>query len=197
MIDRSWRHHAKRAGLPVVKNRHQDLTHFPVEKARLKVAMPLLYFTCFAVIAYGWVLEFHTNLAGPIIIMFFIGFGIMASFQIMQILLVDLNPGNAAASTAAVNLFRCLLGAGSTAATVPMINRMSIGWTYTFAGILWLSLSPMLWLMTKYGPRWRKAKKEIEIAKQVGATEKVEADQIAIANRQHSGPGEEEKGIEK
>ena len=135
------------------------------------MAIPFLYLTCLAVIAYGWVLDYRTNLAGPFVVLFFIGYGIQASFQIMQILLVDLNPGNAAASTAAVNLFRCLLGAGSTAVVVPMIDRVKVGWTYTFAGLLWISLSPMLWLMTKYGPRWRKAKKEADVRRQTEAAE--------------------------
>ena len=165
LIDRSWHRHASRAGFPVVKNRYQDLTEFPVEKARLGVAVPLLLLSCFAMIAYGWVLDFQTSLAGPLVVLFFIGYGIMAGFQIMQILMVDLNPGDPAASTAANNLFRCLLGAGSTAVVVPMIDKMTVGWTYTFAALLWLSFSPTLWLLTKYGPRWRKAKKDKEMAR--------------------------------
>lgn len=136
----------------MTKNRHQDLTDFPIERARLEVALPLLYIGNIGSIAYGWTLDFRTNLAGPLILLFVFGYGSMAAFQVMQILIVDINPGNAPSSTAANNLFRCLLGAGSTAVVVPMIDRMGVGWTYTFASLVWIALSPSLWLLMKYGP---------------------------------------------
>ena len=161
-IDWNYRRHAKRNGFPLTKNRHQDLTEFPIEKARLEVALPLLYFANIGSIAYGWTLDYRTNLAGPLILLFVFGYGSMAAFQVMQILIVDINPGNAASSTAANNLFRCLLGAGSTAVVVPMIERMGVGWAYTFASLVWMALSPTLWLLLKYGPRWRREKKEKE-----------------------------------
>lgn len=159
-IDWNYRRHAKKNGFPLTKNRHQDLTDFPIEKARLEVALPLLYLGNIGSIAYGWTLAYETNLAGPLILLFVFGYGSMAAFQVMQILMVDINPGNAASATAANNLFRCLLGAGSTAVVVPMIDRMGVGWAYTFASLVWIALSPSLWLLMRYGPGWRKEKKE-------------------------------------
>lgn len=172
MIDLNYRRHARRNGFPLTKNRHQDLTNFPVEKARLEVALPLLYFSVLGLIGYGWVLDFETNLAGPFILLFVFGYGSMAAFQVMQILMVDLNPGQAASATAANNLFRCLLGAGSTSVVVPMIERMGVGWAYTFASLLWIAFSPCLWALMKYGPKWRKAKKEKEDSKARAEAEK-------------------------
>ena len=173
-IDWNYRRHAKRNGVPLTKNRHQALTVFPIEKARLEVALPLLYFGNIGSIAYGWTLEYRTNLAGPLILLFVFGYGSMAAFQVMQILIVDINPGNAASSTAANNLFRCLLGAGSTAVVVPMIERMGVGWAYTFASLVWITLSPTLWLLLKYGPGWRKEKKEKENREEKANAEKAE-----------------------
>ena len=175
-IDWNYRRHAKRNGFPLTKNRHQDLTNFPIERARLEIALPLLYIGNIGSIAYGWTLDYKTNLAGPFIMLFIFGWGSMAAFQVMQILMVDINPGNAAASTAANNLFRCLLGAGSTAVVVPMIDRMGIGWTYTFASLVWIALSPCLWLLMKYGPRWRKEKKEQADRKEKAEAEKGEVE---------------------
>ena len=171
-IDWNYRRHARRNGFPLTKNRHQDLTDFPIEKARLEVALPLLYLGNIGSIAYGWTLEYETSLAGPLILLFVFGYGSMAAFQVMQILIVDINPGNAASSTAANNLFRCLLGAGSTAFVVPMIERMGVGWAYTFASLVWIALSPTLWLLLKYGPGWRKEKKEKEEKEQQADAEK-------------------------
>ena len=94
----------------------------------------------------------------------------------MQILMVDINPENAAAATAANNLFRCLLGAGSTAVVVPMIDRMGVGWTYTFASLVWIAFSPLLWALMKYGPKWRKEKKAKIDAEEKEAKHKAEAE---------------------
>ena len=178
MIDRSYRRYAKRHGFPLTKNRYQDLTEFPIEKARLEIALPLLYFSVAGVIAYGWTLDFQTNLSGPLILLFVFGYGSMAAFQVLQILMVDIYPGNAAAATAASNLFRCLLGAGSTSVVVPMINRMGVGWTYTFAGLVWIAFSPFLWALMKYGPIWRKEKK-------IKAEEKERAKAAKNADAEH------------
>lgn len=171
-VDWNYRRYAKKLDLPLTKNRHQDLTNFPIEKARLEVALPLLFIGNVGSIAYGWTLEYQTNLAGPLILLFVFGYGTLAGFQVMQILMVDLNPGNAASATAANNLFRCLLGAGSTAVVVPMIDKMGVGWAYTFASLVWIALSPSLWLLMKYGPGWRKDKKEREEVKVKAKAEK-------------------------
>ena len=173
-IDWNYRRYAKKHGLPLTKNRHQDLTKFPIEKARLEVALPLLYLGNVGSIAYGWTL----NLAGRLILLFVFGYGSMAAFQVMQILMVDINPGNAASATAANNLFRCLLGAGSTAVVVPMIDKMGVGWAYTFASLVWIALSPSLWLLMRYGPGWRKDKKDKENAKE--KTKKTKAEKAGI-----------------
>ena len=78
----------------------------------------------------------------------------MAAFQIMQTFIVDLCPGKPAAATAANNLFRCLLGAGATAVVNPMIEAMNVGWTYAFAALVWIGLSPLLLILIKLGRRW-------------------------------------------
>ena len=165
-IDWNYRRYAKKNGFPLTKNRYQDLTGFPLEKARLEVALPLLYLGNIGSIAYGWTLDYKTHISGPLILLFVFGYGSMAGFQVMQVLMTDINPGKAASSTAANNLFRCLLGAGSTAAVVPMIDKMGVGWAYTFASLVWIALSPTLWLLMKYGPIWRKEKKEEEDRKE-------------------------------
>ena len=88
MVDWNYRKHAKRNGFPLTKNRYQDLTNFPIERARLEIALPLLYLSVLGMIGYGWVLDFRTNLAGPLIFLFIFGYGNMAAFQVLQILMV-------------------------------------------------------------------------------------------------------------
>lgn len=49
----------------------------------------------------------------------------------MNVLIIDLNYSTAATAVAANDLVRCLLGAGSTALVLPMLNALGRGWTYT------------------------------------------------------------------
>src|ERR1700759_4787890 len=78
----------------------------------------------------------------------------------MNILLVDMYPGKPASATAANNLLRCWLGAGSTALVVPLINAVGIGWAATIAAGIWVGYTPVLLLIMKKGPRWRREARE-------------------------------------
>ncbi|KAI9852926.1 MAG: hypothetical protein M1838_003720 [Thelocarpon superellum] len=144
LIDWNYRRHARRLGFPVVKNRQDDLTHFPLELARLQVALPLLYLGSAAIIANGWTLHLGVSLAGPCVFLFVIGFCLVAAFNCMNILMVDLYPGRAATATAANNLVRCLLGAVGTAVVIPVIDAIGTGWAYTLAALLWVAFSPLM-----------------------------------------------------
>lgn len=162
-VDWNHRRHAQRLGFPAVKNRQQDLRNFPIEKVRLQVALPLLHLGAAAMIACGWVIDFETSLAGrPLILVFVIGYAIVAAYQVMAILMVDVYPGRRATATAADNLVRCPLGAGATAVVIPMLDATGRGWTYTFASLVWVLFRPCLWALMKYGPDWRKEKTEKE-----------------------------------
>ena len=92
--------------------------------------------------------------------LFLMGYTLIASTQTISILIVDINPGLAGTATAAFNLIRCLLGAGATALILPMTNAMGLGWSYTLIGLMYIGLSPMLLAVIRYGPGWRKARRE-------------------------------------
>ncbi|KAH9206515.1 major facilitator superfamily domain-containing protein [Leptodontidium sp. 2 PMI_412] len=156
LVDWNYRRHAKRLDFPLVLNRKLDLTDFPIERARLEVALPLLYFGSALIIVYGWLLTLNVSLAGPLILLFFITWCIFAIYQVTAILVVDIYPDNPATATAANNLIRCLFSAGSTAVCVLMLQGIGRGWTYTLAALLFVALSPMLWVLIKFGPGWRR-----------------------------------------
>lgn len=158
LIDWAYAREAKKLGLAVVKSKQQDLTNFPIERARLLVAMPMLVVSSLFTVAYGWVLYYQTNVAGPLILLFFLGYTLIASTQSISILIVDINPGLAGTATAAFNLIRCLLGAGSTALILPMTNAMGVGWAFTLIGLIYIVLSPMLLAVIRWGPGWRRAR---------------------------------------
>jgi hypothetical protein len=156
MIDANFQRHAKRLGVTVEKNRRTDLTGFPIERARLEVAVPTIILTTACTIGIGWMLQAQVHEAGPLIMLFFVGFCASASLNCIAALLLDIYPGKAGTVAASNNLLRCLLGAGATAATVPMINGVGVGWALTIFGALNAVFMPLLWYIMREGPGWRK-----------------------------------------
>lgn len=162
LVDWSYRREAAKIGMVVTKSKMQDLTNFPIEKARLQVALPVLGLAAASTVAYGWIMHFRTNVAGPCIMLFVMGFALIASTQVISILIVDINPSKVGTATAAFNLIRCLLGAAATALILPMTDTMGLGWSYTFIGLIYVVFSPMLFAVIKWGPGWRKTRWERE-----------------------------------
>lgn len=160
IIDSRYKFHANKHGLPLEFNRRVDLSNFPIERARLEVAIPPLILGTACNIGFGWMIQYRVNLSGPLIFLFIIGFCTSSALNTVSVLLVDLYPGKAGTATAANNLVRCWLGAGATSSVVPLINKAGIGWTTTFFGLLVVLFSPIIWYIMKNGPRWRRATKE-------------------------------------
>ncbi|KKK11865.1 putative MFS transporter [Aspergillus ochraceoroseus] len=155
LLDRNYRRLAKPLGFSLLETRSRNLKGFPIEKARLQIALPLLTIASFTVIAFGWCLNFAVHLAAPTTILFFMGLTLTGAFNTVGTLLVDLYPTNAAVATASNNFVRCLLGAGATALIDPMLSAMGRGWCFTFIALVMLSTAPLLVLVIKFGPRWR------------------------------------------
>jgi MFS family permease len=155
LVDWNYRRHAKRAGMPVVRSKAQDLSNFNIEKARLEIALPSYYLSTVCMIAYGWVMGRRVHLAAPVILLFVSGWSLNATSQVLNALMVDIWPGQSAAATAANNLMRCELGAAASAAINPMQEAMGWGWAYTTLAFISIAASPILWLMACYGIKWR------------------------------------------
>ena len=164
-LDWNFRRHAERAGIELSKQRQQDLTNFPIEVARLQVVLPLVFLSALSIIGYGWVMVAHTSLAGPVILLFIATFSISGAFQGLSTLIVDLNRSSPGTATAAMNLARCWMGAGAVAAVVPLQNRVGLGWTAVVIAGCFVLLSPIVLVVMKHGPRWRKEKAVKEEAK--------------------------------
>ncbi|OJJ06008.1 hypothetical protein ASPVEDRAFT_87330 [Aspergillus versicolor CBS 583.65] len=156
MLDFNYRRLAKLLNVPLHETRARNLARFPIEKARLQVALPLLTLGAFTVIAFGWCLDFGVHLAAPTTILFFMGLTLTGAFNTVSTLLVDFYPMNAAAATASNNFVRCLLGAGATALIDPMLDAMGRGWCFTFIALVMLLMLPLLLVVIRLGPGWRK-----------------------------------------
>lgn len=94
-INWNYRRHAKRLGVVLVKGRQEDLTNFPIERARIEVGMPLLLLAVCVVFAWGWALEAETSIAVPAVLLFFMGLGMVGFTNTSSVLIVDMYPGKA------------------------------------------------------------------------------------------------------
>ncbi|KEF51654.1 uncharacterized protein A1O9_12289 [Exophiala aquamarina CBS 119918] len=154
-LDRNFARWCKHLGVKIKKGRDQDLRDFPIEKVRLQIAIPAAYCTSILVCIFGWILHVDGPLPALLVILFFTSFSMSVAFNVTTTLLVDFYPKSPATASAANNLVRCLLGAGATAAVIPMIDAMGRGWTFTFLTLFLIATSPMLWVIYFRGMGWR------------------------------------------
>lgn len=175
MVDWNYRRHAHKHGITIVRGVRQDLSDFPIEQARIEIALPLLLLNGLFVIGYGWTLDHQVSVAGPIMFLFFLGFSSIASYQALNVLMTDIWPGKAASATAANNLIRCELGAAASAAIDPMSQAMGRGWAYTTLALIYMCFAPTLIILTRRGIEMRKARKAREDKKMARKREKKEA----------------------
>jgi multidrug resistance protein len=168
VLDFNYRRLAKQLNFPLTKNRETDLRNFPIEKARLQLAFPLLALGSISVLVFGWFLNYGIHLAAPTCILFLMGLTLTGAFNTISTLLVDLYPTQAAKATAANNIVRCLLGAGATALIDPMISAMGRGWCFTFIALVMMATTPLLLIVIRKGPSWREERRLKEEAKNTG-----------------------------
>ena len=159
LMDRNYKRVAKQAGFTIDLKRGDDMRNFPIEKARIQIIYPLLYIGIATVLCYGWALERNAPLAAPLILHFTIGLTLTGSFNVMSTVMIYLYPLSPSTATSANNLVRCLMGAAGTAVIIQMINGMGRGWCFTFIAAVIFSTSPLLWVVQRWGPKWREERR--------------------------------------
>ena len=87
---------------------------------------------------------------------FLICFFITAAYNVMNVLIVDLNYETPATAMAANNLVRCSLGAGAAATVNPLVQRLGTQWTYLLVSGTLVLVSPLLILVYAKGWDWRR-----------------------------------------
>ena len=129
---------------------------FPLEKARLGSLWILALVECAATLVFGWTLDKGVHISVPIIATFFLGWAACSIQGIITTYTVDVFVSTGATATASLNLARCLVGAGGTAAILPIQQALGSGWAFTlFTGILLCAIG-LFFIHMKYAPRWRK-----------------------------------------
>ncbi|KAK3358326.1 major facilitator superfamily domain-containing protein [Lasiosphaeria ovina] len=129
---------AKSVGVSPDRKRGDDLRRFPIERARLGLVWPS-----------------GTSLAAPLVVLFFAGAGLAGPVSIFTTLLVDLYPYNPGRVSSSWNLARAAFSAVGSAIVQYLIDAIGYGYAYLFFGLLVIAASPSVWIVMKYGPKWR------------------------------------------
>ncbi|KAK7753960.1 hypothetical protein SLS62_004059 [Diatrype stigma] len=158
--DWNFRRHCRLQGLPYDRRVQRGLAGFPIERARLEISAPLLAVSTLVVLSWGWALQYRAPIAVPCVLLFLLGFGALGFGNTLGVLITDINPGNAGAATASNNITRCLLSAVATAVIDPMTQAIGLGWAFVVFGALFAAGSPAVWLVMRYGVKWRREKEE-------------------------------------
>ncbi|KAI2603819.1 MFS general substrate transporter [Hypoxylon fragiforme] len=158
----NYRRHARKLGLEVDSSRQMDLANFPIEKARIEVAIPALVLSMLIIAAWGWALENQVSIAVMCVLVFLLGLGLVSTNSVFSALIADVRPGKTGAASAANNIIKFLLGAGMAAAIDPLLTSVGPGKAYSIIAVLYVLFSPCLYLVSKHGMRWRKELREKE-----------------------------------
>lgn len=104
---------------------------------------------------YGWSVEEKTHWIVPIIGTAFIGVGTMCAFLPIQMYLIDTFGMYAASALATNTVVRSLFGATLPLAGESLYDRLGLGWGNSLLAFIALAMSPVPFLLVKYGERIR------------------------------------------
>ena len=158
MLDRDYRIVARNYGLPVNRKKGDDISKFPIEKARFRSTFYPLGLACCALAAYGWCVQRRVHLAVVLILQLLLGITFQICFTTLSTLLMDLDPEAAATAQAVSNLFGCLLAAGGLAALDPLLSGLGAGITFTLAAALAALCAPIFLMERSRGQKWRQGR---------------------------------------
>lgn len=160
LADRLFKYYARQVGEDVQPNRQcpTQIQRIPLEKARLVLALPFFYFYTLCIIAFGWVMNYNFHLAGPLVLLFFCGNASAGINNTLSMLVADLNVTRPASARAVMSMVNWLASAGASAAIIPLINAIGMGWLGMLLGGMMIFVSPALWALYFWGKGWRDKK---------------------------------------
>ena len=185
--DWNFRRLAKKHNIPFDKRKDMDLRNFPIERCRILPIIPSLIIMCATCVTYGFGLQYGAPVPAALVQQFIMCGFLTSSFNSLSTLMVDWFPTRSATITASANFFRCLFGAASSALIIPIINKMGLGWGFTFVSLLVLIHIPLLYILVRMGPKWREQRRLKE------ETKRLEKEAREKEKRDEKETGEKEK----
>ncbi|KAJ6789123.1 hypothetical protein PWT90_08321 [Aphanocladium album] len=146
---------ARSLGMTPDRKRNDELRKFPIEKARTDPVWPWVVLAIAMTACWGWVVDSGSNLAAPLVVLFFQGVGVAGPMSALSTILVDLYPSNAGRVSSTFNLTRAAISAVVSAVIQLIIDAWGYGYTYLFLALLLLVSSPAILCVRIWGPKWR------------------------------------------
>jgi MFS family permease len=122
---------------------------------RLPPLIPAGFLIPIGLFWYGWTAQYHVHWIVPIIGTSFIGIGTLFAFLPIQMYLIDSFTIYAASALATNTVVRSLFGAVLPLASQPLYGRLGLGWGNSLLAFIALALSPVPFVLMKYGERIR------------------------------------------
>ena len=136
LMDRNYQATAREAGHTIDQVSGDDLTDFPIERARSRGSWWLLATYICALTGYGWSVQANAHKCVPLILQFVLAALCTYFQQTFNILLVDIFPASPSTAAASSNITRCALSAIAVAILDPLVSAMGRGWFFTLLAIL-------------------------------------------------------------
>ncbi|EXJ59505.1 uncharacterized protein A1O5_12130 [Cladophialophora psammophila CBS 110553] len=133
-----------------------DEQRIPIEKARLRTVWIWSALECVSVLVFGWTVNQGVHISVPIICFFVLGWAAISLQSVISTYLVDIHHTQSASAMAALNLVRCLLGAGGTAVVGPLISSVHVGWAFTLLTGVMLFLGGLVVVQFMFGNGWKR-----------------------------------------
>ncbi|TGJ80422.1 hypothetical protein E0Z10_g8340 [Xylaria hypoxylon] len=156
----NFQRHAKRLGIAVTKDRHMDLSEFPIERARIEVLVLPLLLSAVSITAWGWAVEKQVSVGVVVVLVFLQGLGLSGTASVFSALITDIRPEKASAASASNNIIKFLLGAAMSAAIEPLISAVDPGKAFSIIASLYVVVSPCLVVVIRKGMKWRQQVRE-------------------------------------
>ena len=135
----------------VLREHGGDESIIPLEKARLRTVWIWSICEFASVVVFGWTVQKSVHISVPIVSLFVLGWAAISLQSIVSTYLVDVHHERSASAMAALNLVRCLLGAGGTAVVGPLIDAIRAGWTFTLLAGVMLIIGALVLLLIFFG----------------------------------------------
>lgn len=155
-MDWNYKVIAQQIGHTVDRVSGDDLTHFPIERARARGSWHILAVYICALAGYGWAVKFHVHVSVALILQFLLAAICTIFQQTFNILLVDIFPESPSTAAASGNITRCALSAIFVAVLQPLVDAIGRGWVFTLLSICsgggGIAAN---WLINDKGMAWR------------------------------------------
>jgi len=92
LIDKNYRRHARKLGMSTDRTRQQDLSSFPIERARLEPSLPLYALIAAVMLVWGWALQKQAHLAVLVLLLLLNGAAMIGFQNTANGMYCDLHP---------------------------------------------------------------------------------------------------------